>query len=57
MPFLLLAGDMRRAMKGTYSSTVWRLSILFIIVPHFVEVVLVQLSYETREITVLEVFG
>lgn len=36
--------------------SIWRLPILLVIVPHFVKVVLVELSDETGEIAVLEVF-
>jgi len=43
-------------MVCTYIPTVWRLA-AFLIVPHFVKVVLVQLSDETGEIAVFEVLG
>jgi len=39
----------------THACTIWRLPVLLIVVSHFVEIVLVQLSDERGEITVLEV--
>lgn len=41
----------------TYPCAVRRCASLFIIVPHFVEVVFVKLPHEAREIAVFEVFG
>jgi hypothetical protein len=41
----------------TYPRPVRRLPVLFIIVPHFVEVVLVKLSHKTRKVAVFEVLG
>jgi hypothetical protein len=43
--------------RSTYPSAIWRLTIILIIMPHFMEIVFVQLSNETREVAVLEVFG
>jgi hypothetical protein len=43
--------------RKTYPRTVRRLSIFFIVVPHFVEVVLVELSNETRKVAVFEMLG
>jgi hypothetical protein len=42
--------------RGTNISAIRRLAILFV-VSDFVEVVLVQLSYETGEVTVFEMLG
>jgi hypothetical protein len=56
MPVLVLVYGMRRAMEGTNPSAVWRLPVLLVIVPHFVEVVLVELPHETSEVAMLEVF-
>jgi hypothetical protein len=53
----MLVCDMRHGMQGTYPSAVWRLAVLLIVVPDFVEVILVQLSDKTREVAVLEVLG
>lgn len=44
-------------LKGTYPSAIRRLPVFLIVVPHFVEVVLVQLADEASEVAVLEVFG
>jgi hypothetical protein len=41
----------------TYPGTVWRLSVFLIVVPHFVEIVLVELSDKTRKVAVLKVLG
>ena len=41
----------------TYPGPIRRLAVLFIVVPHFVEVVLVQLSDETRKVAVFEMLG
>lgn len=57
MPVPVLIHGMRHATEDTYPSAVWRLPILLVIVPHFVEVVLVELPNETSEVAVLEVFG
>ena len=57
MPVLVLVYGMRRAVQDTYPSAVWRLPVFLVIVPHFVEVVLVELPNETSEVAVLEVFG
>lgn len=42
---------------ATYARSIRRLPVLFIVVSHFVKVILVQLAHETREIAVLEVLG
>lgn len=42
-------------MRLTYARAVWRSAVLLIIMPHFVEVVFVQLSHETGKVAVLEV--
>jgi len=47
----------RRANGLTYPRPVWRLPIVFVVVPHFVEIILVQLSDETGKVAVLEVLG
>lgn len=44
-------------MVCTYSRAILGLTVLFVVVAHFVEVVLVQLSNETGKIAVLEVLG
>lgn len=41
----------------TYVLPIWRLAIFFIILSHLVEIVFVQLSDETSEVAVFEVFG
>lgn len=41
--------------RCTHSGTVGRCSILLVVMPHFVEVVLVQLSDKAREVAVFEV--
>lgn len=41
----------------TYPLTIRILSIIFIVLPNLVEIVLVQLADETREVAVLEVLG
>lgn len=41
----------------TYPLTVRILSIIFIVLPNLVEIILVQLADETREVAVLEVLG
>lgn len=38
-----------------YIFPIWRIAVV-VVVPHFVEVVFIQLSYETGEVAVLEVF-
>ena len=38
----------------TYTSAIWRLPIIFVVVSHFVEIVLVQLSHKTGKVAVLE---
>lgn len=43
-------------MSVTYPGAIGRLSVFFIIVPHLMEVVLVQLPNETRKVAVFEVF-
>ena len=42
--------------RTTHISSVWRFA-TFLIVPHFVKIVLVQLPYKACEVAVLEVFG
>jgi hypothetical protein len=41
----------------TYSWAIWRCSIFFIVMSHFVKVIFVQLSHETGEVAMLEMFG
>ena len=43
--------------KSTYTRAVWRMPILFIIVSHLVEVILVELAHEAGEIAMFEMFG
>ena len=42
-------------LRCTHSGTVGRCSILLVVMPHFVEVVLVQLPDKAREVAVFEV--
>ena len=46
----------RTVLYQSYSDAVRRGAALLIVVSHFVEVVLVKLAHETREVAVLEVF-
>lgn len=41
--------------SGTYTGTVGRLAGLFVVLAHFVKVVLVELAHEAGEVAVLEV--
>ena len=41
----------------TYTRSIWRVSAVLVIVSHFVEVILVELADETREVAVLEMLG
>jgi hypothetical protein len=41
----------------TYPGAVWRMPTLFVVVPHFMEVIFVQLSDKARKVAVFEVFG
>ena len=41
--------------SSTNSRSVWRSTTLFVVVPNFVEIILVELAHKTCEVTVLEV--
>ena len=41
----------------TYSWDIWRCSIFFIVMSHFVKVIFIQLSHETGKVAMLEMFG
>lgn len=45
-----------RYMHVAYILTVWRLSILLIVLPDLVEVIFVELTYETRKVAVFKMF-
>lgn len=40
----------------SYARPVRRVPTLFVVVPHFVEIVLVELAHKAREVAMLEVF-
>ena len=45
-----------RKRRVAHASAVWRLTSFFIVVPNFMEIILVQLSDEARKIAMLEMF-
>ena len=51
------AKDTSSFQQSTYTGAVRRLSALFIVVSHLVEVVFVELAHEAGEVAMLEVFG
>lgn len=52
-----VSGRAKSSLSTTYAWTIRRSPTLFIVVSNFVEIILVQLPDETREIAVLKVFG
>ena len=58
MPTAVSAGrPCHEAASITYTGAIWGLSAVLVGVSHFVEVILVELPDEAREVAVLEVFG
>ena len=51
------SGGVWGSWKHAYILTVWGLSILFVVLSHFVKIILVELSHKTGEIAVFEMFG
>lgn len=48
---------MLHIMLASYAWPVRRCASIFVVVPHFVKVVLIELAHEARKVAVFEVFG
>ena len=58
MPTAVSAGrPCNEAAPAAYTGPVWRLPAIFVVMSHFMEVILVELPYEACEVAVLEVLG
>lgn len=49
--------SIKNKVEEAYPWSIRRLAIIFVILPHFVEVVLVQLSNETGKVAMFEMLG